>query len=155
MLLGPRWQSRKVVAMVAVQSIPGLGELTVEQAERWVAAALAEARALRAYDEQMYPRDADPSSLAAANEVHAAWARWADAAEGLEGRVRPLEKMRRHVLGFIDLGHEIGRIRARLQVTPQSVLDDREEIRQGKTISHEEVRREFRHRVTRARAASV
>lgn len=142
--------------MVAVQSIPDLGELTVDQAERWVAAALAEARALRAYDDRMYPRDADPAGLAAADKIHAAWGRWADAAEVLEDRVRPLVKTTRQpVQGIGDLGHEIGRIRARLQVTPQSCVDGRDEVRQGRTVSHEEVRREFRDRVARARSAGV
>lgn len=141
--------------MVAVHSIQSLGELTVEQAEHWVAAALAEARALRQYDDQMFPRDAGPAGLAAANDLHAAWARWADAADTLYDRLRPLLKTRRHLDGVEDLGHAIGRVRARLQVTPASCVEAREEIRRGEVVSHEEVRRELRDRVARERAAGV
>ena len=141
--------------MVAVQSISNLGALTVEQAEHWVAAALAEARALRQYDDQMYPRDADPAALAVADGLHAAWAQWADQADALYDRIRPLLKERRHIDGADDLDHAIGRIRARLQVTPESHLQGLEEIRRGDVVSMEEVRRELRDRVERHRSAGV
>jgi len=47
--------------MVALNTLPKLPELTVTQAEHWIAAALAEARALRQYDDKLFPPTAEPA----------------------------------------------------------------------------------------------
>src|SRR5438876_201639 len=58
--------------MTAAQTLPNLPDLTAEQAEHWIAAALAEARALRQHDEQLYPASNDPVAMRTAQELPAA-----------------------------------------------------------------------------------
>lgn len=130
--------------MVAVDTLPKLPDLTADQAEHWVAAALAEAKALRQHDGQLFPESDDPAPVRAAKALHAAWSRWADAAEALYERVRPLLAARRHVGGANDLDYTIGRIRAMLQITPEDQLAALDEVRRGDVISAEEVRRGLR-----------
>src|SRR5688572_5443512 len=97
--------------MVAVEMLPKLPDLTEEQAEHWVAAALAEARALRQHDGQLFPSTDDAAAVRTAKALHAAWARWAEAAEALFERVRRLLAARRHLAGANDLDYAIGRAR--------------------------------------------
>lgn len=49
--------------MVATGTLPDLPELTAEQAEGWIAAALAAARALRQHDEHLFPASSDPIAM--------------------------------------------------------------------------------------------
>jgi hypothetical protein len=128
--------------MLAAETLTKLPELTVEQAEHWIAAALAEARALRQYDEHLYPRLPDDAALQVANPLHEAWRRWLDAAEALYARVRPL--LRRHVAGAHDLDYAIARARAMVEVTPETMQARRDQVARGETKSLEEVRRELR-----------
>jgi hypothetical protein len=141
--------------MVAIDALPRLSELTVEQADHWVAAALAEARALRQHDDQLFPATDTPAALEAARELHAAWSRWSDAAAALHARLRPLLESGRHVNGATDLDYAIGRTRAMLQITPESYLEGEEEGRRGDVVPHAEVRRELRDRMDKRRAAGV
>ena len=130
--------------MVVSQTLPKLPELTVEQAEHWVAAALAEEKALRQHDGQLYPDTADASALAAAHELHTAWRHWADEAELLLGRIRPLLDAKRHVGGADDLDYAARRARAMLKLTPETIQARREQVRRGEVLTAEEVRRELR-----------
>jgi hypothetical protein len=141
--------------MVALNSLPKLPELTISQAEHWIAASLAEARALRQYDDKLFPPTADPAVLDPAKELHAAWARWADEAEALYERVRPLLRAGRSVDGAQDLDRAIGRTRAMLQITPESWLEGLEEVHRGDVVSQEEMRRELRDRLQQRRAAGL
>ena len=133
--------------MVAVEMLPKLPDLTAEQAEHWVAAALAEARALRQHDGQLFPSTDDAAAVRTAKALHAAWARWAEGAEALFERVRPLLAGRRHVAGASDLDYAIGRARAMLQITAEDHIAAGEQVRRGEVVSGEEVRRELRARV--------
>jgi hypothetical protein len=141
--------------MAALNALPKLPELTVSQAEHWIAAALAEARALRQYDDKLFPPSADPAVFEPAKELHAAWSRWVDDSEALYERVRPLLRARQYVNGATDLDHAIGRTRAMLQITPESWLEGLEEGRRGDVVPHEEIRRELRDRLAQRRAASL
>jgi hypothetical protein len=141
--------------MTAIDALPRLSQLTVEQAEHWVAAALAEARALRQHDDQLFPATHTPAALEAARELHAAWSRWSDAAAALYDRLRPLLGSGRHVNGAADLDYTIGRTRAMLQVTPESYLEGEDEARRGNVVAHTEIRRELRDRMDKRRAAGV
>jgi hypothetical protein len=133
--------------MVAAGMLPILPKLTVEQAEYWVAAALAEARALRQHDGQLFPRDHDSGALQTAKELHDAWLRWADSADAIYGRVRPLIAAGRHVSGAGDLDYAIGRTRAMLQISPDGNLESLDEIRRGDVVSADELRRALRGRM--------
>jgi hypothetical protein len=126
--------------------LPTLPQLTVEQAEHWVVAALAEAKALRQHDAQLFPHADDPALLRAATELHAAWRRWVDAADALFVKVRPLLAAGRHVAGAADLDYSIGRTRAMLQITPADHLASLEEVRRGEVVDAAEIRRGLRGR---------
>lgn len=130
--------------MVAVETLPKLAELTADQAEFWVAAALAEAKALRQHDGQLFPAANDPKAMDEARALHGAWSRWVTAAESLYERLRPLLAARRHVVGANDLDYAIGRARAMLQITPEDHLASLDEVRRGEVVSGEEVRRGLR-----------
>ena len=133
--------------MVAVNTLPDLPALTAEQAEHWVAAVLAEGRALRQHDEQLFPARDDPSSLRGSHQLHAAWRRWVDQAELIRERLRPVLHAGRQVNGADELGHAIGRARAMLAITPEDQLAGAEEVRRGHVVPIAEVRRELRDRV--------
>src|SRR5688572_9044567 len=108
--------------MVAVNTLPDLPELTAEQAEHWVAAALAEARALRQHDEHLFPACDDASALQTSQRLHAAWRRWAEQAELIRARLRPLLRDGRDVRCADELGHVVGRTLAMLTITPEDQL---------------------------------
>lgn len=133
--------------MVAGSPLPDLPELTAEQAEHWVAAALAEARALRQHDEHLFPNCDKPSALRASHQLHAAWRRWADHAESIRQRLRPLLHAGQRVNGADELGHAVGRALAMLTITPEDQLQALEQIRRGHVVPIAEVRRELRDRV--------
>lgn len=129
---------------MTAETLPSLPELSAEQAEHWVAAALAEASALRQHDEQLYPSTADANALLTARQLHAAWRRWADAADVLVARIRPLLASRRHVAGAHDLEYAIGRVQAMLKLPPEVVLHRQAQAQRGEVLMPEEVRRELR-----------
>jgi len=130
--------------MVAAGTLPNLPELSVEQAEGWVAAALAEARALRQHDGHLFPSSDDPDAVRLAEQLHAAWRRWADEALAVYERVRPLLNAQRHVSGAHDLDYAIGRTYAMLKLSPRDMLARQEQVRRGEVLTAEEVRRDLR-----------
>jgi hypothetical protein len=130
--------------MVAAGTLPNLPELTVEQAEGWVAAALAEARALRQHDDHLFPVSGDAAGRAVAEQLHLAWRKWADEAAAVYERLRPLLDTRQHVAGAHDLDYAIGRVQAMLTLSPADVQARQEQVRRGDVLPPEEVRRELR-----------
>ena len=129
---------------MVVQVWPDVPQLTPEQAEHWVAAALAEAKALRHHDGQLFPATSDSAALETSERVRDAWRAWAEGAEALLARVRPLIDAQRHVPGVHDLDYTIGRTRAMLGLAPQVMQQRREQVRSGQVRGAEEVRRELR-----------
>jgi hypothetical protein len=130
--------------MLAAETLPNLPELTIDQAEAWIAAALAEARALRQHDEQLDPASPDPAAMQAAHQLYTAWKKWADEAEALYDRLGPRLKDGRHIAGAHDLNYAIGRARAMLKLTPEMMQARREQVARGEVLTAEEVRRELR-----------
>ena len=130
--------------MLAAETLPNLPELTVEQAEHWIAAALAEAHALRQHDDQLYPSSDEPTAMQIAEQLHTGWGKWADSAQALYNRVLPLLNAKRHVSGAHDLDYEIGRARAMLSISPRQMLARQDQVRRGETKPLEDVRRELR-----------
>jgi hypothetical protein len=129
---------------MSLDLIPSL-PMTREQAEHWIAAKLAEWRALRQYDFYLFPKD--EVGLADAHEVHLAWTRWADSADELYERLKPVFRPGLHVYGAADLYYAIGRTRAMLTVTtPEANVSSIEAMRAGNFIPHEVIVREFRER---------
>jgi hypothetical protein len=130
--------------MTAAQSLINLPALTAEQAEHWIAASLAESRALRQHDEQLYPTSDEANTMRAAEALHTAWRHWADDAETLLERIRPLLSAKCHIAGSRDLDYEIGRVRAMLRLDPATMLVREAQARLGNVLSIEETRRELR-----------
>jgi hypothetical protein len=120
--------------------LPHVSELTPIMAERWVAAALATARALHEYDRWLYP--VDPARLRAAEELHAAWRRWTEDAEALLQQIRTLSPAK---IPDVDLlCDEIGRMGSMLRLSPTLIAKRYEQVLRGEARSFEEVRRELR-----------
>lgn len=120
--------------------LPHLGELTPAIAERWVAAALAQAAALHEHDSWLYPKD--PTRQTAAGRLHEAWRRWANDAEAL---LLCAERLSTGKVAAVDeLRDAVGRTQAMLQLSPETIARRREQARQGDVFSIDEVRRELR-----------
>jgi hypothetical protein len=120
--------------------VPQLDELTPTMAERWVAAALALARALHEHDGWLYP--VDPKKLPAAKQLHNRWRRWTEDAEALLQRIQALAPAR--ISGVDLLCDEIGRIGSMLGLPPELIAQRHEQVLRGEVRSLEEVRRELR-----------
>jgi hypothetical protein len=117
-----------------------LDGLTPEAAERWVAAALAEAAALREHDDQLYPPADDPEALRTAESFRDAWRQWADDADALLARLSGDGTV---VAGAADLDYAVGLARAMLTLSPQAMQRRREQVARGDVHTIEEVRREL------------
>lgn len=130
--------------MCSTELLDALDPLSAEAAERWVAAALAEAAALRAHDDVVYPATDDPAEMRTARRLHAAWGRWADEAEQLLDRLRPARAAGERIAGIDELSYAAARARAMLMLTPEVALERMEQVRRGEVFTIEEVRRELR-----------
>src|SRR5260370_23107030 len=96
--------------------LPEFGELSLPVAERWVAAMLAQASALREHDAWLYPTD--PARQSAAEHLHAAWRMWCDDTQSLLDLIAALEENSGAVNGADNLRDALGRALAILQLTP-------------------------------------
>lgn len=131
-----------------------LPELTVGRAEHWIAAAMAEFRALRQYDDDLFPLVGKRDRSRQVAGLLAAWQQWADRAAALHARLPALRYTPNagpHVYGADDLGHAIARTRLILQAAAGR---DAESGTGGKFQTTEEIRRELRDRAV-ARNAGV
>jgi hypothetical protein len=118
--------------------------LTAEQAEHWVAVAIAEAKALRQHDEQLFRDPRDPSARPLIDQLRAAWKQWSDEADELFERIRTTHRNAGSIMGLHDLGYMIGRAKAMLKMTPDVLAKRLEQVERGDVLTIEEVRRELR-----------
>lgn len=125
--------------------LPYFGDLNPRVVQRWVAAALAQAAALREHDGWLYPTD--PSKQATAERLHGAWCLWADDAEALLYRAQSVSSGGQAVAGLDELRDAVGRARAILGLPPALIARRREQAMRGEVHPIEEVRRELRDRV--------
>jgi hypothetical protein len=132
--------------MHAANLLESLRELSPESAERWIAAALAEAAALRGHDDSLYPSEEDSAGLTEAGRIRDAWRQWAADAELLLQQVDAATKGTT-IPGADRVAYEVGRARAMLTVTPEKVQAARRQVAEGKTVSSEEARRELGYRL--------
>src|SRR4051812_42805627 len=94
--------------MTSVDLLPHLANLTRPTAERWIAAAAAEAAALHDCDSHLYPLGDDASQLEQAHRLHEAWQRWADEAEAIIDRFHDVSALKgQHLHGLFDLKMEV------------------------------------------------
>jgi len=113
-----------------------------DAAQRWVAAALAHARALAAYDDRLYPRD--PAQQISAQHLHDAWRGWVEDAETVLRQAEALTSTDDEMPGLEALQDEIGFRQAMLDMPPALIAHRREQVERGEVFSVEEVRRELR-----------
>lgn len=133
--------------MTAIDLLPHLDALTPAAAERWVAAALAEAAALREHDSRLFPKTDDPAEMDRARRVRAAWQRWIGQAGELIARLGTDDPSgRRHVAGLYDLRVAHTTARGLVAFTPEELLRQSRQYEAGDMIPIEEVRRELRAR---------
>jgi hypothetical protein len=129
--------------MRAESLLSHLPVLSADAARRWIAASLAEADALRAYDDQLYPGDNDPAALRAAELIRAVWRQWADDADGLLARVASAPAPAGGIPGAGDLDRAVAAARAMLKVSPQALNERRRQVDRGDVLTAGEARREL------------
>src|SRR5688500_3549354 len=105
-------------AETLLSHLPGL---SADAAGRWIAAALAEAEALRAHDDHLYPASDDAAALRAAEHLRAAWGQWADEADALLARAASVPAPAGGVPGAADLDRAVAAARAMLKLSPQTL----------------------------------
>ena len=129
--------------MQAVELLPAGEALPEHVIERWVTAALAEAKALRDLDDQLYPADDDPARMERARQLHATWRQWADQTDTLLQRIAdPSPAQARPAVS--ELRRENGWARALLRRTPEMIRQRLKKARAGDVLTMEEARRELR-----------
>jgi hypothetical protein len=128
--------------MGTLELMPHLPELTSQEGEQWINAALAEAKALHQHDSRLYPLAGGPGALATARALHEAWRRWADNAEAI---LRRLGSSHRSVGGLEELRVGVGYARGLGGLPPQEALrrHGAMESAQAKLYTTEEARREL------------
>jgi hypothetical protein len=130
--------------MQAVELLPAGEALPEHVIARWVAAALAEAKAWRDLDDQLYPADDDPARLERARQLHAIWRQWADQTGALLERIAAYNSPAQLRPDVSELRQENAWARALVRRTPEMILQRLKNARQGNVLTIEEARRELR-----------
>jgi hypothetical protein len=115
-------------------------------AEQFVSAALDEYRHIDLLDRSARPTFEDPFDRQTAILLRERYDRWATDAEALYDRVVAVRGEGQVIAGLKDLNDAIGRTRAMLSVTLESIDIAKEQIRRGECIPLAEVRRAIRAR---------
>lgn len=123
-------------ALQLADFLPQLGELTPAAAERWIAAALAEAAALHEHDAWLYP--IDPARLSGAERLHDVWRHWADNSEALVRQANSLHSGEREIAGLDQLRDAVGCAQAMLKMPPAMIARRRQRAQEGDVRSIEE-----------------
>jgi hypothetical protein len=122
--------------------MPHLPQLSRQEADHWIQAALAEARALRQHDTRLYPLKPDAAALSTATALHQAWKAWAENAEAILRRLPG-------AAGASSAGEElrtaIAHAHALAGISPQEALRRVRAVEggQAKLFTTEEARREL------------
>jgi hypothetical protein len=131
---------------VTIDTLSEFPSFTRHQAEHWVAAAIAEEKALRQHDDQLFADPRDPAARPLIEHLRDVWQHWVEHAEELYDRIRKLDGISSPVMGLHDLGYLIGRAKAMLQMTPDVLAKRMDQVERGEVLTIEEVRRELRSR---------
>ena len=132
--------------MTAVDLLPEMEELGAVAAEKWVAAASAEATALHAFDAYLYPQRDDPALMSRAHGLHKAWKRWIDETGNLIARLKNDALMEEQTVpGLDELRYSHAVARGIVAMEPEEMLRryQRYVSDEVKTYTLEEVRREL------------
>jgi hypothetical protein len=130
--------------MQAVELLPAGEPLPEHVIERWVAAALAEAKAWRDLDDQLYPAGDDPARLERARQLHATWGQWAEQTGVLLERIAAYNAPALARRDVSELRQENAWARALVRRTPEMILQRLKRAQEGNVLTIEEARRELR-----------
>jgi hypothetical protein len=127
----------------------GTADGLAQLAEKLVAASLDEVRRIREYEQQfVFGAQRHPDAdLAVRRSVWEMFAAWTDDAEQVLARAKSVARTGVPVSGADQLDDAIGRVRARLTVTPEQVLAAKEQVRQGQFVPAKEMRDELHARL--------
>lgn len=124
--------------MTLTDFYPRLGPPTADEASAWVAAALAEAAALRRYDDRQFPRDAEAVPIA--KSIYEAWSQWLGEAQALRMHLRACELGAADVERFEEFEYAVDRTRAIQQILPENYLRNLQQALRGEGVSMAEAR---------------
>ena len=118
-------------------------------AEKLVVASLDDIRRIREYEQQFVlgVKRQPVADLAARRSVWDMLAAWADDAEQVLVRAKSVARSGAPVPGTDQLDDAIGRVRARLTVTPEQIVIAKEQVRQGQFVPAKELRDELHARL--------
>ena len=128
--------------MSTIELMPHLPPLSSQEAEQWIRAALADAKALRQHDARLYPLTADPAASSTATALHDAWRQWAENADAILGRLTGAATA---PAGLHELRVAIGYARGLAGLSPEETLRRRNaaDASQPRLYTTEEARREL------------
>ena len=132
--------------MTTIDLLPTLGELTADKAGKWVAALLAEAAALRAYEATYFPNSDEPREVAASERVHAAIRDWSRRATLLQAQLAALDDSGRAAANGEELARAMREFDAVTCFSPESQARAIMQVRRGQTIPGDQVREQVRQR---------
>ena len=133
--------------MSVLDLLPPIAAPQAEEANDWIASALADARVLHRHDLRLLPASRQPQPMREAWRTYAAWSRWVEQAAAVvrrfDGPAAP-ESLR-------DLKRELAVGRSLVKETPEQFLDQLEAHRRGElpVTSGEELRRDVELRTRR------
>ena len=119
--------------------MPNQNDLTVGMIQRWIAAAVAQAAALREHNAWLFSEE-----RLIADRLRQAWRDWIKEAESLLNRAAVLPAEERETIGESELRQILGEVGSMLLFTPEMIAQRREQVRRGEVRAFEEVRRELR-----------
>jgi hypothetical protein len=124
-------------------------KLLARFAEQLVSAALADLDRLRTYEREFVsaPRNDPVQELEVRRSVWRLYSDWADVAEDVLARAKPLVSVRVSGSAVDDLDLAIGKVRARLTVSPEQTTQAILNAKQGRTRPAKELRDELRSRL--------
>ena len=125
--------------MTTIDLLPTLGELTADKAAKWVAALLAEAAALRAYEATYFPNSDEPREVAASERVHAAIRDWSRRARLMLDHAAAFEAGDAALPIVAELRAAVWDLEGVTCFSPESQARAIMQARRGEGVSREEV----------------
>jgi hypothetical protein len=122
----------------------------ISLAERLIEQSLSDLARVREYEVQFgSPELTSPSAIDVLTSVYRLYEQWAREAEQVRSRLEALRQTGHSVPASDSLEDAYGRVRARLEVTPEKMSRALEQVRQGEIVSGQGLRDELRTRLHR------
>ena len=122
-------------------------------ASRLVESSVADCERIERYESDFTPANLDDLKLVYEidQSIHGLYSQWIGEAEQVYARGRRLESEGHVIPKITDLGDAIGRTRARLKMTPESLIHALEQVKRGEVIPAKELRDELNARLRSGR----